>query len=145
MNMLLERNKNDQKEKCTMENLTSKKILIVEDEPAYLKLLHSQLVAQGYHVSIATNGLEGLKMATSVHPDLILLDLIMPKVDGLTMLASLRKFEWGQSTPVFVLTNVNESSNISDAMNYKVSKYIIKSEMKLENLLENIKVFLQRG
>lgn len=121
----------------------SRKILIVEDELAYAKLLHDQLIARGYDVISAKDGLEGLKLALEKKPDLILLDLIMPKVGGLKMLTTLRTFKWGESVPVFILTNVNESSEISEAMDNKVSKYIVKSDVELENLLENIKIFLK--
>lgn len=121
----------------------NRKILIVEDELAYAKLLHDQLIARGYDVISAKDGLEGLKLALDKKPDLILLDLIMPKVGGLKMLTTLRTFKWGESVPVFILTNVNESSEISEAMENKVSKYIVKSDVQLESLLENIKIFLQ--
>lgn len=120
------------------------KILVIEDEPAYIKLLNNQLTTRGYEVIDAKDGFEGLKLALGKKPDLILLDLIMPKVSGLAMLNILRKFKWGERVPVFVLTNVYESSEISEAMHNKVSRYIIKSELKLENLLEDIKIFLQR-
>ncbi len=122
-----------------------KKILVVEDEMAYAKILHDQLTAGGYEVIDAKDGMEGLKLALDKKPDLILLDLILPRVGGLKMLNILRRFKWGEKVFVFILTNINESVNESEAMNNKASKYMIKSDIKLENLLENIKIFLQRG
>jgi DNA-binding response OmpR family regulator len=122
-----------------------KKILVVEDEIAYSKLLRDQLIAKGYETIDAKDGLEGLKLALTKKPDLILLDLIIPKVSGLKMLTTLRRFKWGESVPVFILTNVYGANEISEAMNIKVSKYIVKSESQLENVLDAIKIFLQRG
>lgn len=120
-----------------------KKILIVEDEQAYVTLLHDQLVKSEYEVIDAPDGEEGLKLAIAERPDLILLDIIMPKVDGLKMLNALRADTWGKGVPVFILTNVNESREMTEGMNNHVSHYILKSEMKLEDLLWSIKIFLK--
>lgn len=120
-----------------------KKILIVEDEQAYLNLLRDQLVSSGYEVIKAVNGEEGLKLALEHKPDLILLDIIMPKVDGLRMLAALRANVWGASVPIFILTNVNESKEISAGMNSRVNHYFIKSDTKLEDLLWSIELCLK--
>lgn len=117
---------------------------IVEDEQAYANLLHKQLTAKRYKVILAKDGFEGLKMALSAKPDLIVLDLLLPVVSGLDMLKALRKFKWGETVPVVILTNVNESGEISEAMNSKVSKYVVKSDVKLEDLIENIEILLNR-
>lgn len=120
-----------------------KKILVVEDEQAYLTLLHDQLVKNGYEVIDAHDGEEGLKLAVDQRPDLILLDIVMPKVDGMKMLKSLRADEWGKNVPVFILTNVNESREMTEGMNNSVSHYILKSDMNLKDLLWSIKIFLK--
>ncbi len=122
-----------------------KKILVVEDEQAYLNLLHDQLVKSGYKVIDAVDGEEGLKLALAEKPDLILLDIIMPKVDGLKMLKALRADTWGKQVPVFILSNVYESKEISEAMNNTAYRYIVKSDMKLENLLSAIKLYLKEN
>ncbi len=75
-----------------------KKILVVEDELAYLKLLNSQLTERGYQVIEAINGKIGLEQAKSENPDLILLDIRMPVMDGMAMLDLLRKEEVGKRT-----------------------------------------------
>lgn len=120
-----------------------KRILIIEDEGAYLKLMHDQLLSNGYEVINARDGEEGLKLALTKNPDLILLDLLMPKMDGLKMLRSLNKFKQGKTIPVFILSNVNESNETTEAIKLHASKYYVKSELKLEDLLENIKTYLQ--
>jgi two-component system alkaline phosphatase synthesis response regulator PhoP len=77
-----------------------KKILVVEDELAYLKLLNSQLTQKGYKVIEAINGKNGLAKAKSENPDLILLDIRMPVMDGMAMLSLLRKEEQGDEHEV---------------------------------------------
>jgi len=120
-----------------------KKILIVEDEKAYLGLLHDQLAKNGYDVMDAKDGEEGLKLALDNKPDLILLDLIMPKVGGIQMLKALRADTWGKDASVFILTNVNGSRELTEGMSNSVGLYIIKSDMKLDDLLWDIKVTLK--
>lgn len=120
-----------------------KKILVVEDEVAYLNLLQAELVKSGYEVMVAHDGEEGLKLALGSKPDLILLDIVMPKVDGLKMLSELRKDAWGNKAMVFILTNINESKEISEGMNNNIFKYFVKSEIKLEDLLWSIKLYLK--
>ncbi len=122
-----------------------KTILIVEDELAYLKLLCDQLVKSGYKVIDAKNGEEGLKLALEAKPDLILLDLLMPKVGGLEMLKKLRTDQWGKDAAVYVITNMNQSKEISQAMDDKVNRYIVKSDWKLDDIIADIKLHLDRG
>ncbi|MFI5265165.1 MAG: PleD family two-component system response regulator [Candidatus Levyibacteriota bacterium] len=122
-----------------------KKVLIVEDEQAYLQLLHDQLVKRGHEVFDAHDGEEGLKLAQEKRPDLILLDLLMPKVGGLDMLIALRKSAWGEKIPVIVLTNVSGSYEITNAMYSNVSEYLIKSDVKLEDLIDDVQRFLEKG
>ena len=78
-----------------------KKILIVDDEPALLTALVDKFTRAGYTVGIAENGKEGLKLALKNRPDLILLDIIMPVMDGITMLYKLRKDSWGGKLKLF--------------------------------------------
>src|SRR3989344_1728070 len=89
-----------------------KKILIVEDELAYLELLKSQLTQKGYSVIEAENGKKGLETAKKEKPDLILLDIRMPVMDGITMLDLLRKDEYGKSAKVIILTNLEPDNEI---------------------------------
>jgi len=120
-----------------------KKILIVEDEPAYLKLLNSQLTEKGYSVVQAVNGKLGMEMAKSVHPDLILLDIRMPVMDGITMLDLLRKDESVKTTKVIMLTNLEPDDKIiSKVVSDQPSYYFVKSDIQLNDLLEKIQELL---
>lgn len=120
-----------------------KKILIVEDESAYLKLLNDQLTRSGYSVVEAINGEKGLEKAASERPDLILLDIRMPVMDGMTMLGTLRKKEPTRKTKVIMLTNLEPDDKIiGQVVDDQPSYYCIKSDMKLSDLLVKIKEVL---
>ena len=120
-----------------------KKILIVEDELAYVKLLHDQLVAKGYEIYEAKDGKEGLEVAKKEKPDLILLDIRMPVMDGMTMLSLLRKDESGKSVKVIILTNLEPDKKIiGEVVKDKLTYYFVKSDTKLEDLTEKIREVL---
>lgn len=120
-----------------------KKILVVEDELAYLKLLNSQLTEKGYAVIEAINGKEGLEKAKKENPDLILLDIRMPVMDGMTMLDLLRKEETGKKTKVIILTNLEPDEKIiKDVVSDQPSYYFVKSDIQLNDLLEKIQELL---
>lgn len=122
-----------------------KKILVIEDELAYAKLLHDQLSNGGCEVITAPNGEEGLKQAYAIKPDLILLDIIMPKLDGIEVLKALRADAWGKEVPIFILTNVSEPKVIVEGMNNSATNYIVKSDIKFMDLLWSIKNTLKWG
>lgn len=114
---------------------SAKKILIVEDESMLLEALSDKFTQEKFTVFKATNGDEGLTVALKEHPDLILLDIIMPQMDGITMLDHIRKDQWGATVPVFMLTNVNDSKSISEAMKYKVHHFFVKADMDLAEIV----------
>lgn len=120
-----------------------KKILIVEDELAYLKLLNSQLSEKGYKVIEAENGAKGLEKAKSENPDLILLDIRMPVMDGMTMLEELRKEEAGKKAKVIILTNLEPDDKIiGEVVSDQPSYYFVKSDIQFNDLLAKIKELL---
>lgn len=117
----------------------AKKILIVEDDELLAKTLHNSLKDEGYIVSIAYNGLEALSLAEEKKPDLILSDLNMPKMDGLSMLAKLRATVWGKNIKVVVLTNFNDEAKVLEALNHAVFSYLVKSDWDLDKIVLKIK------
>ena len=120
-----------------------KKILIVEDELAYIKLLNSQLTEKGYKVIEATDGKIGLEKAKSENPDLILLDVRMPVMGGMTMLNLLRNGEVAKKTKVILLTNLEpDDKMIEDVINDQPSYYFVKSDIQFNELLEKIEELL---
>ena len=115
------------------------KILIVEDEPAMLNVLAVKLTQAGLTVITAGNGQEGLDVALAQHPDLILLDIIMPVMDGMTMLRELRKDPWGKSVRVMLLTNLSEAGRADESFEQGVYDYLVKSDWKLEDIVNKVK------
>jgi DNA-binding response OmpR family regulator len=121
----------------------TKKVLIVEDDKAILDILAYKISEEGFQVLEALNGEVGLDLALKEHPDLVLLDLLLPKLSGLNMLDSLRKDKWGKNVPVFVLTNLTENSTIYKSVALKVTAYFIKSDSTLEHIAAEVKAKLR--
>lgn len=121
-----------------MEN--KKNILIVEDQKTLRDALRLKLIKNGFDVIEAINGEEGLVMSLDKHPDLILLDLIMPRMDGLTMLKKMRDDDWGKNVPVVILTNIilNENER-KDITELDPIHYFVKVDIKIEELVTKIK------
>jgi DNA-binding response OmpR family regulator len=123
-----------------MSNGMKKTILIVEDELPMLKALADKFALEGFEILEAKDGEEGLKTATSKKPDLIILDIFMPVMDGKVMFQKLRADEWGKTVPVIILTNLNPDDKTLDAlMKNGPSYYFIKSKWKLEELVAKVK------
>lgn len=122
-----------------------KKILIIEDEEAMLSAISDALLSQYFTIFTAKDGEEGLRIALDKHPDLILLDILMPKMDGMDMLRKLRLDEWGRTVPVIILTNVDPNANslIDSILQNEPAYYLIKSDVKLEGIVEKIKSVLK--
>ncbi len=115
------------------------KILIVEDEKLLSDSLVSRLVKEDFEVITASDGKEGLSKTKSEKPDLILLDLIMPIMDGATMLKLLRQDEATKDTPVIALTNLADENKMEEVMQSGGTDYLIKSDYSLEDLVKKIK------
>lgn len=117
-----------------------KKILVVEDDSTLLKALTEKFTLENFSVSYAEDGQEGLGVALSTHPDIILLDILMPKMDGMSMLEKLREDEWGKDVPVIMLTNLNPDDIIvSQVIRDHPAYYLIKSNAKIDDILSKVK------
>lgn len=116
-----------------------KVILVTEDEESMRRALNDMLSYEGYHVLEAKDGEEGFELALSEHPDLILLDILMPKMDGLEMLKKLRTDSWGATVPVFVLTNVGSTEEIAKVVGADVFEYFVKSDIKIKEVIGRIR------
>jgi len=113
-----------------------KTVLIIEDDPILLAMYRDKFVISDFTVLIAVNGEEGLTKAFQNHPDLILLDLAMPKLDGMTMLKKLRADAWGQIVPVIILTNLNLDGKIlAEIITYKPTYSLMKANTTPEDVL----------
>lgn len=108
----------------------SLKVLIIEDEtPLRLELLHA-FSLEGFSVFEAENGSVGLRLAFRVLPDIILLDINMPEMNGLQMLQELRNYKWGRDIPVIMLTNETAHEAIEQATLQGAVDYLVKTEWK---------------
>lgn len=120
-----------------------KTILVIEDEKPILAALTAKLSHEGFSVLEATDGEMGLSAALEKHPDLILLDIVMPKMDGMTMLSKLRQDDWGKSVPILVLTNLSDEARINQSISNNVFDYLIKTDWKLEDVVSKVRETLQ--
>jgi len=116
-----------------------KKLLIVEDEEPMLNILSDEFKREGFAVSKAKEGQAGLDFALKEHPDIILLDILMPGMDGLEMLKKLRADEWGKKVPVILLTNYSDIEKISEAVQIGIAGYLVKSDWKLKDVIKKVK------
>jgi DNA-binding response OmpR family regulator len=114
-------------------------ILIVEDELDLRQLLKSRLENEGFAILEAENGKVGLEASLSQHPDIILLDIVMPVLDGLSMLKLLRQDAWGKDVPVIVLSNLNEPEKIGESLEKNVYDYLVKSDWEPDDVVNLIR------
>lgn len=115
------------------------KILVVDDEPTLNTLISNKMTDMGFKVFSAKDGKEGLAMAISNQPDCIILDSLMPVMNGITMIKELRKDLWGKDAQIILLTNLTSSSDETEALNLNVADYLIKSDNSLEDIYQKIK------
>jgi DNA-binding response OmpR family regulator len=120
-----------------------KKILVVEDDEKIRRLLVDELKKQGFATIEAGNGKEGLDVALKDKPDLILLDITMPVMDGLTMLNKLRAEPAGKKVQVIILTNSGDFGKIADTVEKGICSYLVKSDITIEDLVGRVKKFLE--
>ena len=119
--------------------MNKKKILIVEDEATLQKALTEFLTAEGFDVLSALDGEKGLELAKKEKPDLVILDIILPKKDGYEVLEEIKSQEDTKSIPVILLTNLESPEDIDRAFEKGASTYLIKSNYKLEEVVSKIK------
>ena len=120
----------------------NKVILVVEDELSLARALVEKLFKEGFSVIEARNGEEGLQVALREHPDLILLDIVMPKMDGITMLTKLREDSWGKGARVVILTNLSDDLSVDKSIQYGAFDYLVKTDWKIEEVIEKIRARL---
>ena len=130
-------------------NKINKKILllVVEDEKILADTLKERLEQEGFEVLNAYDGSEGLKIALDNHPDLILLDLLIPKIDGITVLNKLHQDPWGAKAKVIILTNVSDPANIIMKTGLgglsEDYEYLIKTNWSLDAVVYKIRKALK--
>ncbi|MEI8337593.1 MAG: response regulator [bacterium] len=119
------------------------KILIVEDEGFLVQALKDNLEAEGYKIDVAMNGEEAMEKANSHKPDLILLDLLMPKKDGFYVIEEVKKNTELKHIPIIVLSNIGGDTEIKKAIEMGADDYFVKSQHPIEEVIEKVKSALE--
>ncbi len=116
-----------------------KKILLIEDEAALQKTFGDILSAEGFQMISAIDGEIGLRLAKSEKPNLIILDLILPKLHGLEVLKGLKENKETKNIPVIILTNLGDLENIEQALELGATTYMVKADYTLDDIVEKVK------
>lgn len=119
------------------------KILFIEDESALQKTFGEILTSEGYTMVSALDGEIGLKLAGSEKPDLILLDLILPKMNGFEVLKKLKEDKATKEIPIIVLTNLETVEDVGKALELGAKTYLVKANYTLEEVVDKIKKTIQ--
>jgi DNA-binding response OmpR family regulator len=112
----------------------AKKILIVEDNTSLADIYKTRLVLLGYNCFIAYDGLSALSIIKKEQPDLVLLDLMLPKVAGDQVLELMRGSDWGKHIPVFIISNLNEADAPAGLRNFGISGYAVKANLSDDDI-----------
>lgn len=119
-----------------------KKILIIDDEKLGVKAIFEHLTSEGYEVYDANDGRGGLEKAKKIKPSIILLDIIMPVMDGLTVLKKLKENSGTKNIPVLVLTNLETDESVREAVKSGSREYLVKANYGLNDLSKKIESVL---
>ena len=123
-----------------------KNILLVDDDPLIIRMYQNKLSKEGYTVKTAFNGEEALIQVMKEKPDLILLDIMMPKMNGVETLKALKGEPKTEMIPVIILTNLGDNpEDIKNAKEFGALDYLVKSEITLKELSERVKRVIEIG
>jgi DNA-binding response OmpR family regulator len=118
------------------------KIAIIEDDQAIAQMYSIKFEAEGYQVQVAENGKLGLELIEKMQPDIVLLDLMMPEMNGDQVLVEIRKADWGKHLKVIILTNMGEQEAPEILKSLDVSAFIVKADMTPKQVAELVKTKL---
>ncbi len=122
-----------------------KKILIVEDDSFVMDIYHTKLSQEGYEIIEAHNGVEAMEKLKEIKPDMILLDIVMPYMDGMEVLKKVKADEKLKSIPVILLTNLSQKEEITEGLGLGANDYLIKSHFTPSEVLEKIKIYFNKN
>lgn len=126
-----------------MENGNKKRILVVDDDENLRLVLVDKLNQSGFEATGLENGKLGLEKALETHPDAILLDILMPVMNGWEMLEKLREDEWGKNAKVIMLTVMENSESVARAVEDGSFSYLIKSNQSMEDIVNKVNEILK--
>jgi len=123
-------------------NNMAKTVLIIEDDPLIVKIYSTRLKSDGYEVFSAENGEDGLKLAEEKHPQLVILDVMMPRIDGFGVLSRLRSAEETKNIPVLLYSNLAAEEEINRAKSMGATEFIVKANISPTEMVAKIKSYL---
>ena len=123
----------------TKKTINKPTILIVDDDQSLRHALADTFRRANFTVSEAADGETGLRQALAEHPDMILLDLIMPIMDGLTMVKQLRLDPWGRDAQVIILTNLSDVESVAEAYEQKTYDFLVKTNWTMAAVVQKVK------
>ena len=124
-------------------NPPKKKILVAEDDIYLVSAYKAKLMKEGFDFQIAVDGDEAVRLLKEYHPDLLILDLVMPKKDGFGVLEIIKQDPALKDVIILIASNLGQSEDINKVMSLGASDYIIKSSMTLGAIIEKVKVLLK--
>jgi len=125
-----------------LKKMIGKKILIIEDDTFLVKMYLERLQDEGYMVVVASNGEEGLQRVTTEQPDLILLDMVLPIMNGFDFLKNFKTLPNIKKIPILILSNLGQDQDIAQAKELGAVDYLVKTHYPLKNVVEKIKHYL---
>lgn len=123
---------------------TKVKVALIEDDTAIVQMYRTKFAVEGYEVQTANDGATGLELIESFNPDIVLLDLMMPNMNGLDMLQRLRTQPGGHDRMVVVLTNMGDTETATRVYKMAADDYIVKAEMTPKEVAERVKELLAK-
>lgn len=119
-------------------------ILLIEDDESLVATYKAKFEEEGFTLSAAKDGEEGLKSALTYHPDLILLDIKIPKVDGMEVMRKLREDKWGLKVPIIIITNFDiNDDRIPEVVANNPAYYLLKADTTLEEIVDRVREVLE--
>lgn len=121
------------------------KIAIIEDDPVISQMYRMKFEADGFDVQLADNGKKGVALVEHFRPDIILLDIQMPEMNGNVALKEIRQNDWGKQIPVIILTNLGAEEAPKDIHQYGIDSYIVKAELTPREVVQHVKEALKKA
>jgi DNA-binding response OmpR family regulator len=120
------------------------KIAIIEDDPVISQMYRMKFESDGFSIQLANNGARGVAMVKDFKPDMILLDLEMPEMNGDEALKQIRSHDWGKTVPVIILTNLGEEEAPKSLKTLGVTSYIVKANLTPSEVVSRVKEALAK-
>lgn len=117
----------------------NKKVLVVDDEKDLREAIATALSYEGIEVKTAADGIEAFTVAEDMKPDMILLDIVMPKRDGIETLKAVRKESWGKDIPIIIMTVLDDMERLAEALEAGATEYVLKTDVALGTIVQKVK------